>query len=98
MTQLNNIVQRNISLCMQDFEFCKENAIKIDFEIFIFFYISTDVAEVDPDSDCRSLAVQSLVLLDKSVKKQLQDQQSLALESSSWTINHKTPNVSRTLS
>lgn len=35
-----------------------------------------DVAEGDPDADCRSLAVQSLVLLDKSLKKQLQDQQS----------------------
>lgn len=83
MTQLNDIVQRNISLCVQDFEFCKENVIKNDFEMDFFYFISTDVAEVDPDSDCRSLAVQSLVLLDKSVKKQLQDQQSLALESSS---------------
>ncbi|XP_042363229.1 telomere length regulation protein TEL2 homolog [Plectropomus leopardus] len=36
-----------------------------------------DVAEGDPDADCRSLAVQSLVLLDKSLKKQLQDQQAL---------------------
>ncbi|XP_068610664.1 telomere length regulation protein TEL2 homolog [Brachionichthys hirsutus] len=34
-----------------------------------------DVAEGDPDADCRSLAVQSLVLLDKSLKKRLQDQQ-----------------------
>ncbi|XP_070783161.1 telomere length regulation protein TEL2 homolog [Enoplosus armatus] len=34
-----------------------------------------DVAEGDPDADCRSLAVQSLVLMDKSLKKQLQDQQ-----------------------
>ncbi|XP_027145561.1 telomere length regulation protein TEL2 homolog [Larimichthys crocea] len=40
-----------------------------------------DVAEGDPDEDCRSLAVQSLVLLDKSLKKQLQDQQALGLES-----------------
>ncbi|XP_070847570.1 telomere length regulation protein TEL2 homolog [Chaetodon trifascialis] len=40
-----------------------------------------DVAEGDPDADCRSLAVQSLVLLDKSLKKQLQDQQTLGLES-----------------
>nr|XP_046232569.1 telomere length regulation protein TEL2 homolog [Scatophagus argus] len=40
-----------------------------------------DVAEGDPDADCRSLAVQSLVLLDKSLKKQLQDQQALGLES-----------------
>ncbi|XP_022598646.1 telomere length regulation protein TEL2 homolog [Seriola dumerili] len=40
-----------------------------------------DVAERDPDSDCRSLAVQSLVLLDKSLKKQLQDPQTLSLES-----------------
>lgn len=58
-------------------------SLKIIFKLFFFIYIPTDVAEVDPDSDCRSLAVQSLVLLDKSVKKQLQDQQSLALESSS---------------
>lgn len=40
-----------------------------------------DVAEGDPDADCRSLAIQSLVLLDKSLKKQLQDQQALGLES-----------------
>ncbi|KAM9336352.1 telomere length regulation protein TEL2 homolog [Symphorus nematophorus] len=40
-----------------------------------------DVAEGDPDADCRSLAVQSLVLLDKSLKKQLQDQQALGFES-----------------
>ncbi|XP_017273778.1 telomere length regulation protein TEL2 homolog [Kryptolebias marmoratus] len=40
-----------------------------------------DLAEGDPDADCRSLAVQSLVLLDKSLKKQLQDQQALSLES-----------------
>ncbi|XP_040885566.1 telomere length regulation protein TEL2 homolog [Toxotes jaculatrix] len=40
-----------------------------------------DVAEKDPDADCRSLAVQSLVLLDKSLKKQLQDPQALSLES-----------------
>ncbi|KAF1373997.1 hypothetical protein PFLUV_G00244700 [Perca fluviatilis] len=39
-----------------------------------------DVAEGDPDADCRSLAVQSLVLLDKSLKKQLQDQQALSME------------------
>ncbi|XP_024140455.1 telomere length regulation protein TEL2 homolog [Oryzias melastigma] len=31
-----------------------------------------DVAEGDPDADCRSLAEQSLVLLDNSLKKQLQ--------------------------
>lgn len=39
------------------------------------FYISifTDVAEGDPDGDCRKLAVQSLVLLDKSLKKQIQN-------------------------
>ncbi|XP_044034486.1 telomere length regulation protein TEL2 homolog [Siniperca chuatsi] len=36
-----------------------------------------DVAEGDPDADCRSLAVQSLVLMDKSLKKQLQDQQAM---------------------
>ncbi|XP_073345060.1 telomere length regulation protein TEL2 homolog [Pagrus major] len=40
-----------------------------------------DVAEGDPDADCRNLAVQSLVLLDKSLKKQLQDQQALGPES-----------------
>ncbi|XP_031699193.1 telomere length regulation protein TEL2 homolog [Anarrhichthys ocellatus] len=40
-----------------------------------------DVAEEDPDADCRSLAIQSLVLLDKSLKKQLQDQQALSMES-----------------
>ncbi|KAG7506690.1 hypothetical protein JOB18_012547 [Solea senegalensis] len=40
-----------------------------------------DVAEGDPDADCRSLAVQSLVLLDKSLKKQLQDPQALGPES-----------------
>ncbi|MED6232515.1 hypothetical protein ATANTOWER_031573 [Ataeniobius toweri] len=40
-----------------------------------------DVAEGDPDADCRSLAVQSLVLLDKSLKKQLQDPTALSLES-----------------
>ncbi|KAG7270471.1 hypothetical protein CRUP_017953 [Coryphaenoides rupestris] len=31
-----------------------------------------DVAEADADGDCRSLAVQSLVLLEKSLKKQLE--------------------------
>uniref|UniRef100_A0A3Q3M0Z3 Telomere length regulation protein TEL2 homolog n=1 Tax=Mastacembelus armatus TaxID=205130 RepID=A0A3Q3M0Z3_9TELE len=40
-----------------------------------------DVAEGDPDADCRGLAIQSLVLLDKSLKKQLQDPQALSLES-----------------
>ncbi|XP_034717304.1 telomere length regulation protein TEL2 homolog [Etheostoma cragini] len=39
-----------------------------------------DVAEGDPDADCRNLAVQSLVVLDKSLKKQLQDQQTLSME------------------
>ncbi|XP_069011881.1 telomere length regulation protein TEL2 homolog [Embiotoca jacksoni] len=38
----------------------------------------TDVAEGDPDDDCRNLAVQSLVLLDKSLKKQLQNPQALS--------------------
>ncbi|KAM4623576.1 telomere length regulation protein TEL2 homolog [Polymixia lowei] len=33
-----------------------------------------DVAEGDPDADCRNLAIQSLVLLDKSLKKQLDPQ------------------------
>uniref|UniRef100_A0A8C2XTZ0 Telomere length regulation protein TEL2 homolog n=1 Tax=Cyclopterus lumpus TaxID=8103 RepID=A0A8C2XTZ0_CYCLU len=40
-----------------------------------------DVAEEDPDADCRNLAIQSLVLLDKSLKKQLQGQQALSMES-----------------
>ncbi|KAM8836226.1 telomere length regulation protein TEL2 homolog isoform 1-T3 [Spinachia spinachia] len=40
-----------------------------------------DVAEEDPDADCRSLAIQSLILLDKSLKKQLRDQQALSFES-----------------
>lgn len=31
-----------------------------------------DVAESDCDSDCRSLAVQSLMLMDKNLKSQLQ--------------------------
>lgn len=39
-----------------------------------------DVAEGDPDADCRSLAVQSLVLLDHSLKKQLQNPESLSIE------------------
>ncbi|KAM4526112.1 telomere length regulation protein TEL2 homolog [Fundulus diaphanus] len=41
----------------------------------------SDVAEGDPDADCRALAVQSLVLLDNSLKKQLQDPRALSLES-----------------
>ncbi|XP_035987952.1 telomere length regulation protein TEL2 homolog [Fundulus heteroclitus] len=41
----------------------------------------SDVAEGDPDVDCRALAVQSLVLLDNSLKKQLQDPRALSLES-----------------
>uniref|UniRef100_A0A3B3XJ05 Telomere length regulation protein TEL2 homolog n=1 Tax=Poecilia mexicana TaxID=48701 RepID=A0A3B3XJ05_9TELE len=40
-----------------------------------------DVAEVDPDADCRNLAVQSLVLLDQNLKKQLQNSNGLSLES-----------------
>ncbi|XP_054914015.1 telomere length regulation protein TEL2 homolog [Poeciliopsis prolifica] len=40
-----------------------------------------DVAEADPDADCRSLAVQSLVLLDQNLKKQLQNPNGLSLES-----------------
>ncbi|XP_068439354.1 telomere length regulation protein TEL2 homolog [Clinocottus analis] len=40
-----------------------------------------DVAEEDTDADCRNLAIQSLVLLDKSLKKQLQGQQALSMES-----------------
>ncbi|XP_032429904.1 telomere length regulation protein TEL2 homolog isoform X1 [Xiphophorus hellerii] len=40
-----------------------------------------DVAETDPDADCRSLAVQSLVLLDQNLKKQLQNPNGLSLES-----------------
>ncbi|XP_061563657.1 telomere length regulation protein TEL2 homolog isoform X2 [Cololabis saira] len=41
----------------------------------------SDVAEGDPDADCRSLAVQSLVLLDKTLKKQLQGPQAVNLDS-----------------
>lgn len=40
-----------------------------------------DVAEGDADTDCRSLAIQSLVLLDKGLKKHLQDPQALNLDS-----------------
>uniref|UniRef100_A0A3B5KWP1 Telomere length regulation protein TEL2 homolog n=1 Tax=Xiphophorus couchianus TaxID=32473 RepID=A0A3B5KWP1_9TELE len=40
-----------------------------------------DVAEADPDADCRSLAVQSLVLLDQNLKKQLQNPNGLSVES-----------------
>uniref|UniRef100_A0A8C8DLD6 Telomere length regulation protein TEL2 homolog n=1 Tax=Oryzias sinensis TaxID=183150 RepID=A0A8C8DLD6_9TELE len=40
-----------------------------------------DVAESDPDADCRSLAVQSLVLLDESLKKQLQGSKQPSLDS-----------------
>ncbi|XP_061611064.1 telomere length regulation protein TEL2 homolog [Phyllopteryx taeniolatus] len=40
-----------------------------------------DVAEGDLDADCQSLAVQCLVLLDKSLKKQLQSPQALSIES-----------------
>lgn len=40
--------------------------------VLVNVYIFTDVAEGDPDGDCRNLAVQSLVLLDTSLKKQLQ--------------------------
>ncbi|XP_076007542.1 telomere length regulation protein TEL2 homolog [Genypterus blacodes] len=39
-----------------------------------------DVAESDPDADCRNLAVQSLVLLDKCLKKQLQDPRTPSLQ------------------
>ncbi|KAM4715686.1 telomere length regulation protein TEL2 homolog [Anableps anableps] len=37
-----------------------------------------DVAKGDPDADCRGLAVQSLVLLENSLKKQLQDPKALS--------------------
>ncbi|KAM9838075.1 telomere length regulation protein TEL2 homolog [Aulostomus maculatus] len=40
-----------------------------------------DMAEGDLDADCRSLAMQCLVLLDKSLRKHLQDPQTLSLES-----------------
>ncbi|XP_034049064.1 telomere length regulation protein TEL2 homolog [Thalassophryne amazonica] len=40
-----------------------------------------DVAEGDPDADCRRLAAQSLVMLDESLRKQLQDPQALSLQS-----------------
>lgn len=48
--------------------------------LFCAVSVVTDVAEGDPDADCRSLAVQSLVLLDKNLKKQLQDPQALTLD------------------
>lgn len=48
-----------------------------------WFSESTDVAEGDPDADCRSLAVQSLVVLDKSLKKQLEEKES------SWSETQK---------
>lgn len=35
------------------------------------FVLLTDVAEGDPDADCRNLAVQSLVLLEKSLKTEM---------------------------
>ncbi|XP_061823607.1 telomere length regulation protein TEL2 homolog [Nerophis lumbriciformis] len=40
-----------------------------------------DVAEGDLDADCRSLAVQSLVVMDKSLKKQLKTPQVLSIDS-----------------
>ncbi|XP_037133706.1 telomere length regulation protein TEL2 homolog [Syngnathus acus] len=40
-----------------------------------------DVAEGDLDADCRSLAMQSLVLMDKSLKKQLESPHALSIES-----------------
>ncbi|KAM9716272.1 telomere length regulation protein TEL2 homolog [Menidia menidia] len=40
-----------------------------------------DVAEGDPHADCRNLAMQSLMLLERTLKKQLQDPQALSLES-----------------
>lgn len=46
----------------------------------LYVEIFTDVAEGDADGDCRNLAVQSLVLLDKSLKKQLQNESSLGLD------------------
>lgn len=49
--------------------------------VSLYCFCFTDVAEGDPDSDCRSLAVQSLVLLDKNLKKQLEDPQALSLKS-----------------
>lgn len=36
------------------------------------FVCIVDVAETDVDADCRSLAVQCLVLQEKSLKKELQ--------------------------
>lgn len=40
--------------------------------IIINVLLCTDVAENDCDAECRSLAVQSLILLDKNLKSQLQ--------------------------
>jgi len=40
--------------------------------LLINVLLCTDVAENDCDADCRSLAVQSLILLDKNLKSQLQ--------------------------
>lgn len=40
--------------------------------LLINVLLCTDVAENDCDTDCRSLAVQSLMLLDKNLKSQLQ--------------------------
>ncbi|XP_054622909.1 telomere length regulation protein TEL2 homolog [Dunckerocampus dactyliophorus] len=41
----------------------------------------SDVAEGDLDADCRSLAMQCLVLMDKNLKKELQNPQGLSIES-----------------
>ncbi|XP_077595067.1 telomere length regulation protein TEL2 homolog [Stigmatopora nigra] len=40
-----------------------------------------DVAEGDLDADCRNLAMQALVLLEKSLKKELQSPQALSMDS-----------------
>lgn len=39
--------------------------------LFINVLLCVDVAENDCDADCRSLAIQSLMLLDKNLKTQL---------------------------
>lgn len=41
-------------------------------DFYLLVIVVADVAEGDPDADCRGLAGQSLVLLDNSLKKQLQ--------------------------
>lgn len=53
-------------------------------DFYLAAIVIADVAESDPDADCRSLAVQSLVLLDESLKKQLQGSKQPSLDS--WSF------------